>query len=121
MSFLATESHGRMAVLAAVLAAAGTGAYVLPLIVPWHPLILVISAAVGIFLLPNGTRRWIWCALCIVTLLGVLAGALPSPFAAAIVAASALSMSAAPVALAILVMHTSLASTVQEIVADTIY
>jgi hypothetical protein len=111
-----------MAVLAAVLAAAGTGAYVLPLIVPWHPLILVISAAVGIFLLPNGTRRWIWCALCIVTLLGVLAGALPSPFAAAIVAASALSVSAAPaVALAILVMHTSLASTVQEAIADTIH
>src|SRR6266566_7934931 len=122
MSSSATESHGRTAILAAVLAAAGTGAYVFPLIVPWHPLILVISAAIGIFLLPNGTRRWIWCALCIVTLLGVLAGGLPSPFAAAIVSASALSVSAVPaVALAILVMHTSLASTVQEIIADTIH
>jgi hypothetical protein len=122
MSFLATENRSWMAVLAAVLAAAGTGAFVLPLIVPWHPLILVISAAVGIFLLPNGTRRRIWCALCTVTLLGVLAGALPSPMAAAIVAASALSVSAAPgVAFAILVMHTSLVSTVQEVVADTIY
>jgi hypothetical protein len=122
MSFLATESHARAAILAGALAAAGTGAYVLPLIVPWHPLILVISAAAGIFLLPNGTTRWIWCALFIVTLLGVLAGALPSAFAAAIVAASALSVSAAPaVALAILVMHTSLAATVQEVVADTIY
>jgi hypothetical protein len=42
--------------------------------------------------------------------------------AAAIVAASALSVSAAPgVPFAILVMHTSLVSTVQEVVADTIY
>jgi hypothetical protein len=122
MFFLATESRGRMTVLAAILAAAGTGAYVFPLIVPWHPLIFVISAAVGIFLIPDGTKRWIWCAICIVTLFGVLAGGLPSPFALAIVSASALSVSALPaMAIAILVMHISLASTVQEILADTIH
>jgi hypothetical protein len=121
MSFSATEGRGRMAV-AAVLAAAGTGAYVFPLIVPWHPLIFVISAAAGIFLLPIGTTRWIWCAVCLATLSGVLAGVLPSPFAAAIVSASALSVSAGPaLTLAILTMHTSLASTVQEIVADAIH
>src|SRR6266511_4675328 len=118
MSFSANESHVRTAVLAA----AGTGAYVFPLIVPWHPLIFVISAGVGTFQLPRGTPRWIWCAACIVTLVAVFVGVLPSRLAAAIASASALSVSAAPaVAVAILALHTSMASTLQEIVAGTIH
>src|SRR5262245_14037272 len=107
---------------AAIVAAAGTGAYALPLTVPWHLLCLVVSAVGGIGVSHTGARRTVWAALCTVVAAAVLMGHLPSPLAAAGVSASALAMAAAPaLGAAIVAMHVSLVMTLQAIVAETLH
>lgn len=118
MSSSASETHVPWAALAA---AAGTGAYALPLTVPWHILLLAVSSIAGMVLCRTRARRWIWAALCAVVFTAVLSGYLPSPLAAAVVSASALTMfSAAAIAAAILIMNISVTATIQEFVAETI-
>lgn len=119
MSSSASKTDTR---LAALVAAAGTGAYVFPLIVPWHILFIVIPTIAGIFLFPTRVRRSVWVAFCTLVLVAVLMGRLSSPLAAAVVSATLLAMSAAPsLGAAIMIMNISAAATMQEIVADTIY
>ena len=118
MSSSANETRLPWVALAAV---AGVGAYSFPLIVPWHILLLAVSGIAGVFMCRTRAERSVWSGLCVVVFAAVLKGYLPSPLAAAVVSASALTMSSAPaIAAAILAMHVSVTATVQESIAETI-
>jgi hypothetical protein len=102
-------------------AAAGTGAYAFPLIVPWHIFILAACGVAGIGLCRTRTRRLIWSVLFTVVFIAVLTGYVSSTLAAAVVSASVLAMSSTvAIAAAILLMHISTIATIQEFVADRI-
>ena len=118
MSSSVSESRLPWAVLTA---AAGTGAYALPMVVPWHILLLGFSSIAGIVLCQSRARRSLWAVLCALVLISVLLGYLPSTLAAAVVSASALTLySATAVAIAVLAMNVSMTMTIQEYVAEAI-
>ncbi len=106
----------------ALLAAIGTGAYAFPLIIPWHVLLLFASVFTGFVFHRSGLKRIAWATLCFIVVIAVLKGYLPSPLATAVVSASALSVSGAPIlGIAVLLMHFSVTMTAQEIVGSALH
>jgi hypothetical protein len=115
---LSSASENRL-LWAALAAAAGTGAYAFPLIVPWHILLVVVSGIAGVLVCRTRARRAVWACLCIVVFTAVLMGYLASPLAVAVVSASILTMSSAGgIAVAILALHVSVTATIQEYIAE---
>ncbi len=115
MSFLPTRLENFWP---AVTAAAGVGSFAFPLIAPWHLVLLLIAAianvAVARSLLIGGVASTVFVA-------SVLVGYLPSPLATGVLAAIALTGSTPLLAVAILLLQTSILATIVQLVAQPLF
>jgi hypothetical protein len=117
---LYSESNSRLK-WAAVSVVVGIGGYLFPLTAPWHILFLVTACVPGFALCQNDLERRIWGVLCLIVLIAVLMGYLPSDLSTAILSASLLLMvSAIGLSAIVLLLNLSTLATVQEILAETI-
>jgi hypothetical protein len=112
-------SGGRL--LSALAAAAGIGAFALPLVAPWH-LLTVLTAAVTVTFAHTGWRRAVVGGLALLAVLLVLRGSLPSPLAAVTLSAVTLAVTGrAAMAIGVLLLNLSAAASAQELLSDLLH
>ncbi|WP_291855398.1 hypothetical protein [Bradyrhizobium sp.] len=108
----------RLHLLASIAAATGVGSIAFPLVAPWHLIILFAAALANMFtarsLILGGFASSAFVA-------SVLAGLLPSPLAAGVLAATAIAGSSPILGVAFLLFQTSIFSTAIQIAAQPLY
>ena len=119
MSFLQSNSSRLGGAIAAV---SGIGAFAFPVVAPWHLAFLIAAILAGLGLFQGGLVRAAWTLLSFFVLVIVLAGYLPSPVAAATIAAVVLAMANLPVtAIAIVAMNLAATDSVQALFANALF
>ena len=102
-------------------AAAGVGAFAMPLVAPWY-LLIVMAAALATTLVSPCRRRVVVGTTAFLVVLLVLQGQLSAPLAAACLSAAALATTArVPLAIGILVLNLSTTASAQELLAGFLY
>ena len=102
-------------------AAAGFGAFVFPLSAPWH-LLFVASAALAVTVIARSDQRFLWAGGALSAFALVLLGYMPSSFAAATLAVTALvATGRIKIALSLLLINLTTAMSAQELIGNLLH
>lgn len=101
-----------------IAAAAGVGSFALPLLAPWHLVLLLLAAIANLAIARSLVISGVVSAVFVAS---VLIGYLPSPLATAVLAAIALFRSTPQLGVAILLLQTSVPATIVQLVASPLF